>query len=211
MAHYLNDGTQDAPKLRVYLNTDNLTALPEHSIWPGLTGEAALRRLARDGFEGVQLGESDAIIASSESLPFCGLDRINTPEEAQPIFARHAARGNECLTLHLGWGMEDDDAVDRLLEAVLTASDKHRLPAVHLHHRLMQILERAGHPFPAWFRDFTGFLSAVSPLGYLAFKTTRHLNQCYPDSPARKILEPRSVRRRIGGSFIRKRTSNTQH
>ena len=135
MAHYLNDGTQDAPKLRVYLNTDNLTALPEHSIWPGLTGEAALRRLARDGFEGVQLGGSDAIIASSESLPFCGLDRINTPEEADPIFARHAARGDECLTLHLGWGMEDDDAADRLLEAVLTASDKHRLPAFIETHR----------------------------------------------------------------------------
>jgi len=64
------------------------------------------------------------------------------------------------------------------------------VPAVHLHHGLMQLLERAGHPFPVWFRDFTGLLFAVSPLGYLALITTRHLNRCYPGSPARKIPEP---------------------
>lgn len=64
------------------------------------------------------------------------------------------------------------------------------VPAVHLHHWLVQIFERGGHPFPAWFRDFTGFLFAVSPIAYIAFKTTRYLNRCYPDSPARRIPEP---------------------
>ena len=50
-----NDGSKDAPKLRVYLNLDNLDGLPAESLWPGLEGEARFARLAADGFHGVQL------------------------------------------------------------------------------------------------------------------------------------------------------------
>lgn len=34
MRHYLNDGSADAPKLRVYLNLDNLADLRPGTVWP---------------------------------------------------------------------------------------------------------------------------------------------------------------------------------
>ena len=134
MCAYLNDGTSDAPKLRVYLNTDNLYHLPPESSWPDLTGDDALRRLKEDGFEGVQIG-GFVELYNPEILPHCGSDRVNEPEEADAIFATHAERGDSCLTLHVGWGMEDDAQIDRLVDAVLSASDKHRLPVFIETHR----------------------------------------------------------------------------
>jgi hypothetical protein len=136
MVHYLNDGTADAPKLRVYLNTDNLTDLPEDSIWPGLEGEAAVAKLREDGFEGLQLGESKAYRPSHlGAFPYCGLDRINQPEEADVVFRNHKQRGDSCLTLHVGWGMESDAEAHRLIEAILDASAAHELPAFIETHR----------------------------------------------------------------------------
>ncbi len=136
MTQYLNDGTKDAPKLRVYLNTDNLVGLPGHSVWPGLSGAEATARLREDGFEGIQIANTGLIGPEhAGDFPYCGLNRVNAPAEADAVFARHRARGDSCLTLHLGWGMEDDDEVDRLVEAVLTASQQHALPAFIETHR----------------------------------------------------------------------------
>jgi hypothetical protein len=45
MARLFNDGSADAPKLRVYLNLDNLVGLSPESIWRGLTGRARDERL----------------------------------------------------------------------------------------------------------------------------------------------------------------------
>lgn len=134
MKHYFTDGTNDAPKLRVYLNLDNLDALPGGSRWPGLRGDAALEQLKADGFEGVQRG-GFVDFHNPAILPHCGLDRINLPEEADTVFADHAAQGDACISLHLGWGMESDPEVDRLLEAVLSASERHHLPAFIETHR----------------------------------------------------------------------------
>ncbi|MGC4031402.1 MAG: hypothetical protein QM754_06630 [Tepidisphaeraceae bacterium] len=130
----LNDGTQAHAALRVYLNLANLINLRDDSAGPAIDAADRDRRLAADGFEGVQLADNTPPIAGS-SLPYCGLDRVNLPAEADAIAARHAARGDECLTVHVGWGTEDDDEVDRLVEAVLTAAGKHRLPTFIETHR----------------------------------------------------------------------------
>lgn len=129
---YTNDGTSDPPKLRVYLNLDNLVDLREDTIWPGLDGLARMERLAADGFEGVQI-TNDSLPVPGSPIPHCGLDRINRPEEADAIAAKHAARGDQCLTVHAGWGLEDDDEVFRLVEAILKASE--RLPIFLETHR----------------------------------------------------------------------------
>jgi hypothetical protein len=63
------------------------------------------------------------------------LDRINLPEEADGVFSRHADRGDAGITLHVGWGTEDDLAMHHLVEAVLDASQKHGLPAFIETHR----------------------------------------------------------------------------
>lgn len=136
MSPYLNDGTSDAPKLRIWLNLDNLAELRSDSLWPsGLEGQPAARdaRLAADGFEGVQVTGTSA--PASDVLPFCGLDRISLPGEADGVIASHADRGEQCMTVHVGWGWEDDLEACRLIESVLVASQRHRLPVFVETHR----------------------------------------------------------------------------
>ena len=133
-SHFLNDGSRDAPKLLVYLNLDNLVGLGAGSAWPGLIGLPRDERLKTDGFEGVQL-TTDGAPESGASLPHCGLDRINTPTEADAAAAKHAARSDLCVTVHAGWGLEEDDDVFRLVEAILAASAKYRLPIFLETHR----------------------------------------------------------------------------
>jgi hypothetical protein len=131
---YFNDHSTDAPKMRVYLNLDNLVDLRPGSCGPAIDAQDLDARLAADGFEGVQL-TTNAPAPQGFKLPFCGLDRINTPAEAEPIVAKHLARGDQCLTVHAGWGIEDDTEVFRLIEAILDASSKHGLPVFIETHR----------------------------------------------------------------------------
>jgi hypothetical protein len=134
MPRYVNDGSPDAPKLRAYLNLDNLAELRADTVWPGLAGLARLHRLAADGFEGVQQTD-DSVPPAESPLPHCGCARINTPGEADAITARHAARRHTCLTVHVGWGLEDEAEMFRLVEAVLAASERHALPIFIETHR----------------------------------------------------------------------------
>lgn len=131
---FLNDGTNEPPKLRVFLNLDTLKDLRMGSKWPGFDGLPMYEQLARDGFEGVQLA-TDAPIPADTKLQFCGLDRINTPQEAHFLARKHAARGDLCMTVHVGWGTEDDEDVFRLVEAVLAASENNDLPIFVETHR----------------------------------------------------------------------------
>jgi hypothetical protein len=133
-SRFLNDGSEAAPRLSVYLNLDNLSDLRSDSAWPGLEGLPRYERLLADGFEGVQLTTSEPLPAC-HPLPHCGLDRINTADDADAIAAKHAERGDRCITVHAGWGMEDADDVFRLVESILAASDSHRLPIFLETHR----------------------------------------------------------------------------
>jgi hypothetical protein len=133
-SRFANDGSSDSPKLRVYLNFDTLVDLRAGSTWPGLDGVSRCKRLLEDGFEGVEL-TSDAAPVPGAPLPHCGLDRINTPREADAVAAKHAARGDFCITVHVGWGLEDEEETCRLVEATLNASARHRLPIFIETHR----------------------------------------------------------------------------
>jgi len=132
---YLNDASLDAPKLRVYLNAGNLTALPDDSIWPGLTGTEAMNQLKQDGFEGIQLDGSETAIPASADFPHCGLDRINSPAETEAVFRQHQDNGESCISLHVGWGMEDDEEVDALIRSILEAIQRFQFPAFVETHR----------------------------------------------------------------------------
>jgi hypothetical protein len=131
---FLNDGSSEAPRLRVYLNLDTLTDLRADTRWPGFDGARCYERLLEDGFEGIQLTTNDSM-PGDVALPFCGLDRINLPSEANAIIARHADRGDLCLTVHAGWGLEDDDEAFRIVDAILDAAHRHSLPVFIETHR----------------------------------------------------------------------------
>jgi hypothetical protein len=135
MSHYLNDQTPDFPKLKVYLNTDNLHDLPEDSEWGQAAGEAAIAKLLADGFEGIQVWENPLPFEPDDRLRRCGLHRINAVGEAEDVFRAHLDAGDECVTLHVGWGIEDDDEVHALVRDILNASERTGLPAFIETHR----------------------------------------------------------------------------
>lgn len=133
MSFYLNDGSQEAPRLRVYLNTDTLLDKPADLHWPAYPDPGGFAQLAADGFEGIQITTEDPVPASP--LPYCGLDRINRPEESDDIVQRHKIRGDQCISVHAGWGIESDKETDLLIESILSASEKHTLPVFIETHR----------------------------------------------------------------------------
>ncbi|MCC5841529.1 MAG: hypothetical protein JJT96_15550 [Opitutales bacterium] len=130
---YTNDGSTDAPKLRFYLNEDNLADLREDSRWSAKLWPEAGDSLREDGFHGIQLTTSAP--AQVAGFPHCALGRVNVADEADAVIGRHAGLGHTCLTLHAGWGIEDDETVDRIVEAILLASEKYRLPVYLETHR----------------------------------------------------------------------------
>lgn len=136
MTLFVNDETSDAPKLRVYMNLDSLTGLSEHSAWGGQSLDDPLARdtqLWADGFEGVQLTQECP--QHSTVLPFCGSGRIEAPAQVDTLVQQHLARGDVCLTVHVGTGLEDDNDAFRLVEATLKAAQKHRFPVFIETHR----------------------------------------------------------------------------
>ncbi|WP_010108369.1 hypothetical protein [Verminephrobacter aporrectodeae] len=137
MSRFLNDGSTDAPRLRVYLNLDSLLDLQDgHGAARAFPTDPAERDalLARDGFEGVQRTDRSAPQGPT-CLPYCGANRIDKPGEVDAIVARHVARGDNCLTLHAGTGLEDDAAACRLAEALLAAADRQRFAVFLETHR----------------------------------------------------------------------------
>jgi hypothetical protein len=127
-------------ELRCYMNLMALDSLPESARGPrpGSFRER-LEALSEVGFGGVQF----ATPATPEQLSDCratgfgfvGSGRINSPEDALPLAERLAGDGYECATLHVGWGLEDDDRAGALIEAVLDASQRQRIPLYIETHR----------------------------------------------------------------------------
>ena len=60
---------------------------------------------------------------------------MNTPAEAAPLAKEAREAGLECLTLHVGWGTENDDEAAALIESVLSASTQFSIPLYVETHR----------------------------------------------------------------------------
>lgn len=120
------------PRLRCYQNWLALDGLAEpRTGW--------MQAIQDDGYDGVQFIEplnlSLVEQARSCGLGICGSGRVNLPEDAERLAREARFAGLECLTLHVGWGYEDDDEAMALIEAVLTASSKHSIPLYVETHR----------------------------------------------------------------------------
>ena len=128
--------------LRLYMNwlaLDGLGPFPEGPI-------AAIQSAGYDGIQFIDPLDHPALAqARALNLGVCGSHRVNTPAEAAPIAQAAADAGLECLTLHVGWGMESDDEGARLIEAILSASTQHNIPLYVETHRatLFQDMQRA--------------------------------------------------------------------
>ncbi len=128
-----NDGTDGAPYLRTDLNLGSIADLPEWSTGPRGDARTVLQAIKAAGYRGVQGG--DHRIARELGLGYTIGGYIGVPAEAE----RHAQQakdlGAEACTLQVGWGHEDDSEIDRLVDAVISASVKHGVPIYIETHR----------------------------------------------------------------------------
>jgi sugar phosphate isomerase/epimerase len=113
------------------MNVQALDGLPQLSD--------PLRAIREAGYDGIQLIRPIARAlreeAQRQGLGVCGSGRVNAPAEAAPLAEEAKLAGLECLTLHVGWGMEDDDEAFALISAVLDASAKYSIPLYPETHR----------------------------------------------------------------------------
>src|SRR5271154_2931722 len=94
------------PELRCYMNWLALDELP----LPG----GRLRAIRDAGYRGVQFIEPLIPTLVDEALSIglgvCGSGRVNKSGDAARLASEAYLHDLECLTLHVGWGFEDDDA-----------------------------------------------------------------------------------------------------
>lgn len=140
MIHNTNYATPAPPALRRYLNLMALEDLPAFSTAPKTREpEALLTTIRGAGYDGVQfiapVTHEERAVCTRLGLGYASLGRVNEPSEMAPLAERFAEEGVECATLHAGWGLEDDDVACRLIEAVLAASDRYRVPLYVETHR----------------------------------------------------------------------------
>jgi len=128
-------------RLRCYMNWLALEGL-------GPFPNGRVNAIKAAGYDGIQfidpLDRVALVEARTNSLGVCGSHRINQPAEAFGIAQAAADTGLECLTIHLGWGLESDDEGARLIEAVLEAATRHNIPLYVETHRatLFQDMQR---------------------------------------------------------------------
>jgi hypothetical protein len=147
-----NDGSTCSPRLSCYMSELALNDMPFASL------ESALGPICEAGYDGVQVGDavsSDVYdVCHQLGLGIAGSARVNVPAEADTLAARISDAGFVAATLHLGWGMEDDDTARALIEAVLKASENHLLPLYVESHRatLLQDIWRTVQ-FTRWYPE----------------------------------------------------------
>ncbi len=126
-------------QLRCYMNLMAFDSLPANSNAPRGGREEQFLGIREAGFAGVQFAppatQQELSLCRSLELGFAGSGRVNTPAEAHALAAELSGAGYECATLHVGWGMEDDDEASRLIESVLESSAQTGLPLYVETHR----------------------------------------------------------------------------
>jgi hypothetical protein len=133
MPKNLNDGSQNPPRLKVYLNLGTLVDLPSHSRWPRLEGIEAMAFLKQEGFDGVQDGNPE--LCRRAGIGSAASARVDAVTDGEIVARKYKDTGHEAVTLHVGTGFEDDGQMDSLVRAVLLASDKIGIPLYIETHR----------------------------------------------------------------------------
>ena len=120
------------PRLRCYMHMQAMDGLM-------LMAASPLQAIRDAGYDGVQFKLAPTAEEQREAqmlgLGMCGSGRVNEPGEAEPLAREARLCGLECLTLHVGWGMEDDEQAVELIGAVLEASARQSIPLYVETHR----------------------------------------------------------------------------
>ena len=144
-----NDGSQNAPALRVDAAWMMLKDFPAYHSGPRGDARAILAAVKAAGYAGVQGG--DPALVRAAGLRYTTLGRINTPREALPFANQAREEGADCATLHVGWGHETEADARALLDAVVDASvvsgvplyvETHRATLFQDMYRTVQLIEK---------------------------------------------------------------------
>ena len=132
---YTNDGTMNPPALRIYMHGDVLASLPK---FQAMDASSQLAAINGAGFEGVQF--SGGSLEEIQRYRVAGLGiaeavRINAPRGADELARGCVDAGAACATVHLGWGLEDDEEAAKLIGALMEASAKHDIALYPETHR----------------------------------------------------------------------------
>ncbi|WP_114748499.1 hypothetical protein [Pleomorphovibrio marinus] len=133
MIRNCNDGTGSEPYLRADLNIGTCNDLPEFSTGP--KGDLAEKHMViKDaGFAGVQDGDRD--VCRQLGLKLSAHARINELGKLEELVKQWKSNGYDCSSLHVGWGMESDDEIDRFLDEIISLSQKYDYPIFLETHR----------------------------------------------------------------------------
>ncbi len=107
--------------------------MPEISTGPRGTLPEVLEAVRNAGFAAYQGSNAQAILDAG-LVPSAG-GRVNAIGEAAPQARRLRDEGFVCATLHVGWGIEDDDFIDALVQDIHAASESERFPLYIETHR----------------------------------------------------------------------------
>ena len=97
----------------------------------GLDPVRGLEDIKTAGYDGIQFVDPprpEQLKACQRlGLEYAASGRVNKPEDASALAERWSADGFVFSTLHVGWGIESADDAGSLIEAILSASQKHRV------------------------------------------------------------------------------------
>ncbi len=112
-------------QLRCYMNL--LALKDDRRRFQQLAGD-----LKSAGFTGVQfagLASREALsVLRTAGLGVAGSGRVDTPVDAELLARQAADCGYECVTLHVGWGLEDDTEAHILIASILEAAHRSKIP-----------------------------------------------------------------------------------
>jgi hypothetical protein len=128
-----NDGSTRLPRLRPVMNMGNLDDLPAYSTGPRGKGAELYAAIRDAGYEAVQGGDPE--LARQAGLDYFAGGRVNAPEEVDARARHWRDRGALAATVHVAWGFEADEEMDRLTHAVIETSARRGLPVYIETHR----------------------------------------------------------------------------
>ena len=131
-----NDGTQAAPYLRCDMSLGTMVELPVFSPaadFARKSTEEQYMQLKQSGFQGAQGG--DVKLLRKLGMGATGGGRINKGGEAAEFAKRWVDEGLDCATVHVGWGMEDENELLGLAEEILRATEEFKFPIYIETHR----------------------------------------------------------------------------
>ena len=125
--------SSNPPALQCYMNMGTLAELPEFSKAPRGDAREVLAALKDAGFQGVQGG--DPKLCGELGLGISGGGRVDKVGDAAKLVDQHLGLGFDCVTVHVGTGLEDDSQAGSLIEDILRASEKGKFPIYIETHR----------------------------------------------------------------------------